>query len=83
MDLQNKETPQSIQSPERVDLIPSRDGRIELRLPSAILARLAEIIRIYSRAGLTLGSNLRFCGATSSPHAFSPFGRARESGRPD
>ncbi len=50
----------------------SRDGRIELRLPSAILARLAEIILLYSRAGLTLGSNLRFCGATSSPHASSP-----------
>ena len=50
----------------------SRGGRIELRGPSAPSARLAEIIRIYSRALQTLGSNLRFCGATSSPHASSP-----------
>ena len=43
--------PQSIQSPEGVDLIPSRDGRIELRAPSAPSARLAEIVRIHRGHG--------------------------------
>ena len=38
---------------------PSRDGRIELRGPSAPSARLAEDIRIYSRTLPTLGSNRR------------------------
>ncbi len=42
-----RKLPQSIQSPEGVDLILSRDGRIELRAPSAIIARLAEVMRIY------------------------------------
>ncbi len=59
----------------------SRDGRIELRLPSAILARLAEIIRIYSRALPTLGSNLRFCRPPTAPDAPS-LREPAESGRP-
>ena len=46
-----RKLPQSIQSPEGVDLIPSRDGRIELRAPSAPSARLAEIMRVYREHG--------------------------------
>ena len=42
-----RKLPQSIQSPEGVDLIPNRDGRIELQAPSAPSGRLAEDIRIY------------------------------------
>ena len=44
-----RKLPQSIQSPEGVDLILSRDGRIELRAPSAPSARLAETARVYRR----------------------------------
>ncbi len=58
-----RKLPQSIQSPEGVHLIPSRDGRIELRGPSAPSARLAEDIRIYRepgrRSARTYGSVVR------------------------
>ena len=58
-----RKPPQSIQSPEGVHLIPSRDGRIELRGPSAPSARLAEDIRIYRepgrRSARTYGSVVR------------------------
>ena len=78
-----RKLPQSIQSPEGVDLIPSRDGRIELRLPSAILARLAEGIRIYSRALPTLGSNLpTVLSCDFVARRVLVFGDPAESGRP-
>ena len=65
--------PQSIQSPEGVDLIPSRDGRIDLRLPSAILGRLAENIRIF-KDSVTLGSNRR----PPEPHSAARSAESRQ-----
>ena len=79
---QTSKLPQSIQSPKGADLISNRDGRIELRAPSAPSARLAEDIRIYSRAWPTLGSNLRFCRSTPSIDAW-PLRDPAESGRPN
>ena len=56
-----------------VDLIPNRDGRIELRAPSAPSARLAENIWIFEDS-VTLGSNQR----PPEPHSMIEWAESRQ-----